>query len=162
MTSSLALGSLPWDRERARGIALRLLSVAIAALLVSAGTAAVAAIGARRHVIVRTLPGFERAVEREITHLGGQVGIELPIVNGFVATIPDSSLPALSIGLHHPRARNFHAIVLHLPTLRPSVERQQMGRRLASFGPRPGRRWGTGLADGAIGQGEALRLIRKG
>ena len=96
MTSSLALGSLPWDRERARGIALRLLSVAIAALLVSAGTAAVAAIGARRHVIVRTLPGFERAVEREITHLGGQVGIELPIVNGFVATIPDSSLPALN------------------------------------------------------------------
>lgn len=38
----------------------------------------------------------------------------------------DSSLPALSIDLRHPGARNHDQTVLHLPGLRPSVERPDM------------------------------------
>src|SRR5438876_12456002 len=78
-----------------RSTPARLAPAALALLLVLAGTTTATAIGARRDVIVRTLPGLERAVEREVARLGGKIGLELPIIGGFSARIPNAALPVL-------------------------------------------------------------------
>jgi serine protease AprX len=69
-------------------------------LLIATGTvappAAVPDSGPPRHVIVQTLPGQERAVERALADLGGQVRTALPIIHGFSATIPEVALRALT------------------------------------------------------------------
>src|SRR3989442_15864623 len=75
------------------------LAAVVAVLLVATVSFAVrpaAAAFASRHVIVRTLPGHEHAVEREVSNLGGNVGMELPIVSGFSATIPDSAWQSIA------------------------------------------------------------------
>jgi hypothetical protein len=99
-------GALPWpsrtlalarptDSMWRRSFAWRVLSALTVALLVAGGASAVAAIGASRSVIVRVLPGHERAVEREVANLGGKIQLALPIINGFSATIPESAIHAV-------------------------------------------------------------------
>jgi len=77
-----------------------LLSVIVLALLVATGTVAARSVtgefGPQHRVIVRTLPGHERAVEREISSLGGRVETQLPIIHGFSATIPEAALGNLA------------------------------------------------------------------
>jgi serine protease AprX len=78
----------------------QVVSLVLLALLVATGTvatrSAVARLGAHRKVIVRTVPGQEHAVEREISGLGGRVETQLPIIHGFSATIPEAALDALA------------------------------------------------------------------
>jgi serine protease AprX len=74
----------------------RVLGALLVGLLISSATASVASIGARLRVIVRTVPGHEIAAERRVGNLGGRVEMELPIIDGFSATIPENALPAIA------------------------------------------------------------------
>ncbi|HEV8420950.1 MAG TPA: S8 family serine peptidase, partial [Actinomycetota bacterium] len=92
--------SRPCGVARRRFTIRQVLSLTLLALLVATGTvatrSAVAGLGSHRKVIVRTVPGHEQAVEREISGLGGRVETQLPIIHGFSATIPEAALAALA------------------------------------------------------------------
>jgi serine protease AprX len=49
------------------------------------------------HVIVRTLPGHERAVQHEVLARGGTVGLQLPLIHGFSAAMPTRAVAALAV-----------------------------------------------------------------
>ena len=51
----------------------RAFSALLLVTLITTGIVAISAPGVRRSVIVRTLPGAERSVERAITNLGGRI-----------------------------------------------------------------------------------------
>jgi Subtilase family len=78
----------------------RFASLILLTLLVSTGTVAtrdvVTSLGSHRKVIVRTLPGHENAVEREVSNLGGRIETQLPIIHGFSATIPEAAVETLA------------------------------------------------------------------
>jgi serine protease AprX len=78
----------------------RFASLVLLTLLLSTGTVStrdvVASVGSHRKVIVRTLPGHENAVERNVSGLGGRIETELPIIHGFSAIIPEAALEALA------------------------------------------------------------------
>jgi len=88
-----------FDSRRAAAGGPLFLAVVLA-LLIATGTVAppapVSDSAPPRHVIVQTLPGQERAVERSVADLGGRVRTELPIIHGFSATIPEVALRALT------------------------------------------------------------------
>ncbi|HEV8421012.1 MAG TPA: S8 family serine peptidase [Actinomycetota bacterium] len=92
--------SRPFGVARRRFTIRQVLSLMLLALLVATGTvatrSAVAGLGPHRKVIIRTLPGHEQAVEREVSGLGGRVETQLPIIHGFSATIPEAALEALA------------------------------------------------------------------
>src|ERR1041385_6167994 len=50
----------------------------------------------RVSVIVTKLNPFDHHAEQVVTDLGGTVQDELPIVNGFTATVPSSSVPQIA------------------------------------------------------------------
>ena len=83
----------------------RFLVAALAAIFVTAGGSASAAnastggTGARPvSVIVRELPGAGSGPERLVFALGGEVGREIELIDGFVAELPRSALPRLERG----------------------------------------------------------------
>jgi serine protease AprX len=88
------------SRVRRRHTPRQVLSVLLLALIVATGTvatrSAVAGSGLDRKVIVRTLPGHERVVERAVSRLGGKVHTQLPIIHGFSAVVPEVALAALA------------------------------------------------------------------
>jgi serine protease AprX len=90
----------PYGVARSRFAVRQVVSLILLALLVATGTvaarSAVAGLSSHRKVIVRTVPGHEQAVEREISGLGGRVETELPIIHGFSATIPEAALETLA------------------------------------------------------------------
>jgi serine protease AprX len=78
----------------------RVLSALVTVALLVAGAfatrAAAAAPSGVGHVIVRTVPGRERVVERLITAHGGSIGLELSLIHGFAATVPGQALDVLA------------------------------------------------------------------
>src|SRR5207302_2505861 len=86
-----------WGRRRPRAVvALLGLTLALTAS-VSVVASVAAASGPSEAVIVRVQPGTGLgSVEQEIGALGGQVGIELPIIDGVAARVPQGGLRALS------------------------------------------------------------------
>ena len=60
--------------------------------LVGAGVAQAAPERERVRVVVGVEPGKARAAERLVRRLGGDVGRRLPIVDGFTARVPASSI----------------------------------------------------------------------
>src|SRR6266540_3133033 len=92
--------SRPCGVARRRFTIRQVLSLMLLALVVATGTvatrSAVSGLSPHRKVIVRTLPGHEQAVEREVSGLGGRVETQLPIIHGFSATIPEAALEALA------------------------------------------------------------------
>jgi subtilase family protein len=92
------------SRDRRRQTPRQVLSILLLTLIVATGTfvtrSAVAGSGPDHRVIIRTLPGHEQAVGREVVSLGGRVEVQLPIIHGFAATVPEVALQALT----HDRA----------------------------------------------------------
>ncbi|TMD99074.1 MAG: peptidase S8 and S53 subtilisin kexin sedolisin, partial [Chloroflexi bacterium] len=86
-----------WGRRRPRAVIVLLgLTLALTAS-VSVVASVAAASGPSEAVIVRVQPGTGLgSVEQEIGALGGQVGIELPIIDGVAARVPQGGLRALS------------------------------------------------------------------
>jgi serine protease AprX len=86
------------DRCRLRGT----LAVVLLALLLASGCGVAATgsapstLGPQSKVIVRTVPGHDQALERQVATLGGNVGKELPIIHGFSAIVPQAALVTLS------------------------------------------------------------------
>jgi serine protease AprX len=78
------------------------LAVALLALLLASGCGVAATgsapstAGPQTKVIVRTVPGHEQALERQVAALGGTVRTELPIIHGFSAIVPQAVLVTLS------------------------------------------------------------------
>jgi serine protease AprX len=82
---------------------------AVAVGLIATGTGAgvpqaspARAVDATVAVIVREVPGAGRAPEEAVQGAGGRVGRHIRIIDGFVATVPESSVPALETapGVH--------------------------------------------------------------
>jgi serine protease AprX len=82
-----------WRRPMASALAL---ATMVAMLLAAQGATARAATPRLASVIVRTVPGHEGGVAREIKRSGARVGLQLRIINGFAATVPTSALSTLS------------------------------------------------------------------
>jgi serine protease AprX len=86
------------NRSRLRGT----LAVVLLALLLASGCGVAATgsapstAGPQSKVIVRTVPGHEQALERQVAALGGKVRTELPIIDGFSAIVPQGALVSLS------------------------------------------------------------------
>jgi serine protease AprX len=78
----------------------QVVSIVLLAFLVATGTVvartAVASLGPQQKVIIRAVPGHEHAVERAVSSLGGRVEMELPLIHGFSATIPEMTLEAIA------------------------------------------------------------------
>ena len=77
----------------ARRAAIAVAGTAILAATVAAPTPAAA--GDRVDVIVRALPGSVDDAIASLPELGGRLGDELPIINGFSADVPEASLDEL-------------------------------------------------------------------
>jgi hypothetical protein len=82
------------------GRTIRLLAVAIVAVVLvallppAAGTASSAGDG-RLSVIVQATPGAVASTARLVTQVGGQVGRQLHVINGFTAVVPAGQLDRL-------------------------------------------------------------------
>src|SRR5690349_2541736 len=48
------------------------------------------------HVIIQKFEGSGRGPERAVTHSGGAVTHDLPLINGFSATVPAGAIPTLA------------------------------------------------------------------
>jgi serine protease AprX len=83
------------------GRTVRLLAVAVVAAVLAAllppaaGTASSAADGRPMSVIVQARPGGLAAAVRLVTQVGGQIGQELQVINGFTALVPAGQLDRL-------------------------------------------------------------------
>ncbi len=65
-------------------------------------------------VIVRELPGSGSAPEQMVEDLGGDVGRHIGIIDGFVATVPEASIPSLEGVRHvHSVTRDQRVRLLH-------------------------------------------------
>src|SRR5579872_1208277 len=86
-----------WGRHRHPAVVLLLgVTLALTASVTIVATAAAAA-GPTESVIVRVQPGTGLgAVEQEVRALGGQVGLELSIIDGVAAQVPQGGLRALA------------------------------------------------------------------
>src|ERR1051325_5899626 len=82
-----------WRRRLSSVLALVTL---LAALIAASGASARAATPRFASVIVRTVPGREQSVEGDILRSGGRVGLRLPIIHGFSASVPTTALRTLS------------------------------------------------------------------
>jgi serine protease AprX len=70
-------------------------AVLLAVLPPAAGTASSAAGGRPVSVIVQARPGAVAAAARQLPELGGQVGRQLQVINGFTALVPAGQLDRL-------------------------------------------------------------------
>ncbi len=82
---------------------VRLLAVAVLVMVLVAMLAAVVgtaspADGQRVGVIVRAEPGALVAAARQVARLGGQIGRQLRVINGFTAQVPAGQVGRLSAG----------------------------------------------------------------
>jgi len=86
----------------AGGRRTRLLAVAVLALVVAAmlppvaGATGPAAADRRVGVIVQARPGVVVAAARQVERLGGQVGRQLTVINGFSAVVPPGAVGRLA------------------------------------------------------------------
>jgi serine protease AprX len=80
-----------------RRLAVAVLAVVVLAMLPPvAGSASSAAAGQPVGVIVQAEPGFVAAAARQVQDLGGRVGRELGVINGFSAVVPSRSIGELA------------------------------------------------------------------
>src|SRR6266568_4264620 len=86
----------PRRRRRWRVAGAMTLAAAVSAILVAPGASAEGTRTRSVSVIVRTLPGRERAVERDLWRAGGRVRLQLPILHGFSAIVPQTAWSSLS------------------------------------------------------------------
>jgi serine protease AprX len=92
-----ALGALGGTRIKLLAVAV-LAVVMVAMLPPTAGTASSAAGGGSLSVIVQARPGAVVAAARQVERLGGQVGRQLQVINGFTAHLPAGQVDRLSGG----------------------------------------------------------------
>jgi serine protease AprX len=90
--------SRSWGSKAARRTIKAGASVAVMAIVAASAPGVRAALhsGPEGSVIVRTLPGSEAAAERTVTRVGGSVGVRLPIIDGFAASVPLGAVEALT------------------------------------------------------------------
>jgi serine protease AprX len=81
--------------RRVRWLAVAVLTAVVVALAPAAGTASMAAGGRPVSVIVQARPGAVAAAARQLQALGGQVGRELRVINGFTALVPAGQVDRL-------------------------------------------------------------------
>jgi hypothetical protein len=79
-----------------RLLALAVLAVVMVALLPPAAGTASSADDGRLSVIVRAEPGALTVAAREVERLGGQVGRQLRVINGFTAQLPPGQIDRLA------------------------------------------------------------------
>jgi serine protease AprX len=83
---------------------MQLTAALVSALVVVASgavarSAAAAIMGIKTSVIVRALPGEEPTAERAVAKAGGTIGTSLPIIDGFVASVPTGAIMPLETTL---------------------------------------------------------------
>ena len=94
-------------------------------------------------VIVQKYPGQTESVEAYVTELGGQVTLDLPIINGFAAELPQTAVDQLA---QHPYVKHISpdaelsksdAIVVERPdpgtVVAEPVDTEQVDRRPGDF-----------------------------
>jgi serine protease AprX len=101
------------------GRTIRLLVVAAAMLPAVAGGASSAADGPPVSVIVRAEPGALEAAARQVERLGGQVGRQLSVINGFSASVPTSAMGRLAT----------------TPAVRSVTENERVAMQAAAYTP---------------------------
>jgi serine protease AprX len=83
------------DGRAVRWLAVAVLAVVLVALVPPAAGPASSA-GGRRSVIVQAEPGSLTMAAREVERLGGRVGRQLQVINGFSAVVPPGAVGRLA------------------------------------------------------------------
>jgi serine protease AprX len=83
-------------RSRAASATFLLGAALLTGSAVPVGMGAAAAAGPRTTVIVRAQAGATGSVRAAVVRLGGRLGVDLPLVHGFTAEVPVSSIRSLS------------------------------------------------------------------
>ena len=108
---------------RIKLLAVVMLAVVVVAMLPpTAGTASSAATGQPVGVIVQARPGALEAAAREVERLGGQVGRQLSVINGFSAQLPAGQVARLSGGSAVASVTRNEPVAMQAATYAPTTD----------------------------------------